>query len=84
MHDVGVRVRALNYILTETKLDGSFFKFLIEKIVDKDVSLTRDNQKSFVNSLSHHERFRLWQFVLVLLPRLDQVRLGLPSRLTDS
>jgi hypothetical protein len=50
-----------------------FFDTLIQKTIEKDKNLTKENQKQYINSLLHRERFRLWQFVLILLPRLNKV-----------
>ncbi len=68
-----MRVCTIDYLITESKLDNMFFDTLIQKTIEKDKNLTKENQKQYINSLLHRERFRLWQFVLILLPRLNKV-----------
>jgi tRNA G18 (ribose-2'-O)-methylase SpoU len=72
LNDSSVRISTLNYILNSTHLNSIFYSSFIEKLIYKDKSLADSNQKLFINSLVHRERFRLWQVILVILPKLNK------------
>jgi len=70
LHDSGVRITTLLYLLQSSNLNEHYYSELIRKLIAKDESLAETNQKLFINSLVHRERFRLWQVVLVMLNKL--------------
>lgn len=73
LHDPSVRICSLYYLLNETRLNEKFFKTFVENVIEKDKEFSFGNQKLYINSLVHRERFRLWQSVLAILPRLNEV-----------
>ena len=61
------------YLLEEKSLDDGFYGEFIRKLIEKDRKCQCGNLKLYTNSLVHRERFRLWQCVLTILPRLNKV-----------
>ncbi|NXX92110.1 TARB1 methyltransferase, partial [Centropus bengalensis] len=70
-----VRVCAIKFLCL---LDGSnnlhktFMEDLIIKLLDKDELVSRSRTRYYANSLQHRIKNRVWQTLLVLLPKLDQ------------
>jgi hypothetical protein len=61
------------YLLEEKKLSDQFFTEFIISLIEKDRACQCGNQKLYTNSLVHRERFRLWQCILTILPRFNNV-----------
>ncbi|XP_062428255.1 probable methyltransferase TARBP1 isoform X2 [Rhea pennata] len=70
-----VRVCAIKFLCL---LDGSntlhkmFMEDIVIKLLDKDELVSRSRIRYYANSLQHRIKNRIWQTVLVLLPKLDQ------------
>ncbi|XP_062497890.1 probable methyltransferase TARBP1 [Pezoporus occidentalis] len=70
-----VRVCAIKFLCL---LDGSntSHKTLMEdifiKLLDKDEQVSRSRTRYYANSLQHRIKNRVWQTLLILLPKLDQ------------
>jgi hypothetical protein len=73
LHDMSVRTGMIYYLLNETSLTDQFFNEFIKTVFEKDRQCQRGNLKLYTNSLVHRERFRLWQCILIILPRLNEV-----------
>ena len=71
LHDAGVRITTLVYLLQSSGLNERFYSAFIRQLIAKDECLAEANQKLFINSLVHRERFRLWQVVLVMLNKFN-------------
>ena len=63
----------MHYILEEKILSNEFYAEFIRFLIEKDIKCQNGNLKHYANSLVHRERFRLWQCVLIILPRLNEV-----------
>uniref|UniRef100_A0A8C3J6B9 tRNA (guanosine(18)-2'-O)-methyltransferase TARBP1 n=1 Tax=Calidris pygmaea TaxID=425635 RepID=A0A8C3J6B9_9CHAR len=70
-----VRVCAIKFLCL---LDGSnilhktFMEDIFIKLLDKDELVSRSRTRYYANSLQHRIKNRVWQTLLVLLPKLDQ------------
>ncbi|NXI58537.1 TARB1 methyltransferase, partial [Chloroceryle aenea] len=70
-----VRVCAIKFLCL---LDGSnilhktFMEDIFIKLLDKDEEISRCRTRYYANSLQHRIKNRVWQTLLVLLPKLDQ------------
>ncbi|NXC46992.1 TARB1 methyltransferase, partial [Penelope pileata] len=70
-----VRVCAMKFLCL---LDGSnilhkkFMEDIVIKLLDKDELVSRSKTRYYANSLQHRIKNRVWQTLLVLLPKLDQ------------
>uniref|UniRef100_A0A8C0HS79 tRNA (guanosine(18)-2'-O)-methyltransferase TARBP1 n=1 Tax=Buteo japonicus TaxID=224669 RepID=A0A8C0HS79_9AVES len=70
-----VRVCAIKFLCL---LDGSnilhktFMEDIFIKLLDKDKLVSRSRTRYYANSLQHRIKNRVWQTLLVLLPKLDQ------------
>uniref|UniRef100_U3IJA5 tRNA (guanosine(18)-2'-O)-methyltransferase TARBP1 n=1 Tax=Anas platyrhynchos platyrhynchos TaxID=8840 RepID=U3IJA5_ANAPP len=70
-----VRVCAIKFLCL---LDGSnilqkmFMEDIVSKLLDKDEQVSRSKTRYYANSLQHRIKNRIWQTLLVLLPKLDQ------------
>ncbi|KAJ7416591.1 putative methyltransferase TARBP1 isoform X3 [Willisornis vidua] len=70
-----VRVCAIKFLCL---LDGSdilhktFMEDIFIKLLDKDEVVSRSRTRYYVNSLQHRIKNRVWQTLLVLLPKLNQ------------
>ncbi|NWW94794.1 TARB1 methyltransferase, partial [Rhynochetos jubatus] len=70
-----VRVCAVKFLCL---LDGSdtlhkaFMEDIFIKLLDKDELVSRSRTRYYANSLQHRIKNRVWQTLLVLLPKLDQ------------
>ncbi|XP_051470179.1 probable methyltransferase TARBP1 isoform X2 [Apus apus] len=70
-----VRVCAIKFLCL---LDGSnilhktFMEDIFIKLLDKDELVSRSRTRYYANSLHHRIKNRVWQTLLVLLPKLDQ------------
>ncbi|NXC77035.1 TARB1 methyltransferase, partial [Anhinga anhinga] len=70
-----VRVCAIKFLCL---LDGSntlhkmFMEDIFIKLLDKDELASRSRTRYYANSLQHRIKTRVWQTLLVLLPKLDQ------------
>ncbi|KAM6367232.1 putative methyltransferase TARBP1 isoform 4-T4 [Alca torda] len=70
-----VRVCAIKFLCL---LDGSntlhktFMEDIFMKLLDKDELVSRSRTRYYTNSLQHRIKTRVWQTLLVLLPKLDQ------------
>uniref|UniRef100_A0A8C5UKP8 tRNA (guanosine(18)-2'-O)-methyltransferase TARBP1 n=1 Tax=Malurus cyaneus samueli TaxID=2593467 RepID=A0A8C5UKP8_9PASS len=70
-----VRVCAVKFLCS---LDGSnilhkmFMEDIFIKLLDKDELVSRSRTRYYANSLQHRIKNRVWQTLLVLLPKLDQ------------
>uniref|UniRef100_A0A8B9QH36 tRNA (guanosine(18)-2'-O)-methyltransferase TARBP1 n=1 Tax=Apteryx owenii TaxID=8824 RepID=A0A8B9QH36_APTOW len=70
-----VRVCAIKFLCL---LDGSnilhkmFMEDIVIKLLDKDELVSRSRTRYYANSLQHRIKNRIWQTLLVLLPKLDQ------------
>uniref|UniRef100_A0A8B9MQF0 tRNA (guanosine(18)-2'-O)-methyltransferase TARBP1 n=1 Tax=Accipiter nisus TaxID=211598 RepID=A0A8B9MQF0_9AVES len=70
-----VRVCAIKFLCF---LDGSnilhktFMEDIFIKLLDKDKLVSRSRTRYYANSLQHRIKNRVWQTLLVLLPKLDQ------------
>lgn len=71
-HDLGVRMCTLNYLLVSNHLNNTFYDKLINAIIQKDQEFSEGKQKLYINSLVHREKFRLWQSILILLPKFNE------------
>ncbi|XP_069854217.1 probable methyltransferase TARBP1 isoform X1 [Dipodomys merriami] len=73
--DCYVRICAVKFLCL---LDGSnishrsFMEELVIKLLDKDELVSTSRTRYYENSLQHRVKNRIWQTLLVLLPRLDQ------------
>ncbi|KAM9382300.1 LOW QUALITY PROTEIN: putative methyltransferase TARBP1 [Phaethornis superciliosus] len=71
-----VRVCAIKFLCL---LDGSnilhktFMEDIFIKLLDKDELVSRSRTRYYANSLHHRIKNRVWQTLLVLLPKLDQI-----------
>ncbi|XP_010226600.1 PREDICTED: probable methyltransferase TARBP1, partial [Tinamus guttatus] len=71
-----VRVCAIKFLCL---LDGSnslhkmFMEDIVIKLLDKDELVSRSRTRYYANSLQHRIKNRIWQTLLVLLPKLDQI-----------
>ncbi|XP_016285732.2 probable methyltransferase TARBP1 isoform X2 [Monodelphis domestica] len=71
-----VRICAIKFLCL---LDGSnishkmFIEDLAVKLLDKDVLVSRSKARYYVNSLQHRVKNRVWQALLVLFPKFDQI-----------
>ena len=74
MNDTSVRVKAIYYLLrTPSNLNENFFTTFLKKLIEKDKFVLSVNQKFYINSQIHRERFRLWQTIITLLPKIHSV-----------
>ncbi|NWZ79161.1 TARB1 methyltransferase, partial [Poecile atricapillus] len=70
-----VRICAVKFLCL---LDGSnilhkmFMEDIFIKLLDKDEQVSRSRTRYYANSLQHRIKNRVWQTLLVLLPKLDQ------------
>ncbi|XP_053918398.1 probable methyltransferase TARBP1 [Cuculus canorus] len=70
-----IRVCAIKFLCL---LDGSnilhktFMEDIFIKLLDKDELVSRSRTRYYANSLQHRIKNRVWQTLLVLLPKLDQ------------
>uniref|UniRef100_A0A672U4K9 tRNA (guanosine(18)-2'-O)-methyltransferase TARBP1 n=1 Tax=Strigops habroptila TaxID=2489341 RepID=A0A672U4K9_STRHB len=70
-----VRVCAIKFLCL---LDGSntlhktFVEDIFIKLLDKDEQVSRSRTRYYANSLQHRIKNRVWQTLLILLPKLDQ------------
>uniref|UniRef100_A0A8B9BEN2 tRNA (guanosine(18)-2'-O)-methyltransferase TARBP1 n=1 Tax=Anser brachyrhynchus TaxID=132585 RepID=A0A8B9BEN2_9AVES len=70
-----VRVCAIKFLCL---LDGSntlhkmFMEDIVSKLLDKDEQVSRSRTRYYANSLQHRIKNRIWQTLLLLLPKLDQ------------
>ncbi|NWU88446.1 TARB1 methyltransferase, partial [Upupa epops] len=70
-----VRVCAIKFLC---QLDGlntlhkKFMEDIFIKLLDKDELVSRSKTRYYANSLQHRIKNRVWQALLVLLPKLDQ------------
>ncbi|XP_053316169.1 probable methyltransferase TARBP1 [Spea bombifrons] len=70
-----VRTAALRFLCL---LDGSnslhkaFLEDFIVRLLDKDVLVSKSKTRYYGNSLQHRVKNRLWQTILILIPKLDQ------------
>ncbi|NWX86252.1 TARB1 methyltransferase, partial [Nothoprocta pentlandii] len=70
-----VRVCAIKFLCL---LDGSnslhkmFMEDIVIKLLDKDEQVSRSRTRYYANSLQHRIKNRIWQTLVVLLPKLDQ------------
>ncbi|NXF44587.1 TARB1 methyltransferase, partial [Oceanites oceanicus] len=70
-----VRVCAIKFLCL---LDGSntlhktFMEDIFIKLLDKDELVSRSRTRYYANSLQHRIKNRVWQTLIVLLPKLDQ------------
>ncbi|KAM4828745.1 putative methyltransferase TARBP1 isoform 2-T2 [Thomomys bottae] len=73
--DCYVRICAVKFLCL---LEGSnvshrlFMEDLVTKLLDKDELVSTSRARYYENSLQHRVKNRIWQTLLVLLPRLDQ------------
>ncbi|XP_069463465.1 probable methyltransferase TARBP1 isoform X2 [Ambystoma mexicanum] len=74
--DCFVRVCAIKFLCW---LDGSneshrtFMEHLVVKLLDKDELVSKTKIRYYGNSLQHRVKNRLWQTLLVLFPKLEQI-----------
>ncbi|KAM8809796.1 putative methyltransferase TARBP1 [Eudromia elegans] len=74
--DQYVRVCAIKFLCL---LDGSnslhkmFMEDIVIKLLDKDDLVSKSRTRYYANSLQHRIKNRIWQTILVLLPKLDQI-----------
>ena len=61
--------------MQEKSLNDDFYAEFIKLVIEKDKKCQSGNLKLYTNSLVHRERFRLWQSILIILPRLNQVKI---------
>jgi hypothetical protein len=59
-------------LLTSKKLNKQFFHVFLLKLIEKDEQIISGSQKFYINSMAHRERFRLWQTLLTLFPKIDK------------
>uniref|UniRef100_A0A8V0Y3H4 tRNA (guanosine(18)-2'-O)-methyltransferase TARBP1 n=1 Tax=Gallus gallus TaxID=9031 RepID=A0A8V0Y3H4_CHICK len=70
-----VRICAIKFLCL---LDGSnilhksFMEDIVIKLLEKDELVSRSRTRYYANSLQHRIKNRVWQTLLVLLPKLDQ------------
>ncbi|XP_035415001.1 probable methyltransferase TARBP1 [Cygnus atratus] len=70
-----VRVCAIKFLCL---LDGSntlhkmFMEDIVSKLLDKDEQVSRSRTRYYANSLQHRIKNRIWQTLILLLPKLDQ------------
>ncbi|KAM4770972.1 putative methyltransferase TARBP1 [Rhinophrynus dorsalis] len=70
-----VRTCAITFL---SLLDGSnplhkeFLEDLVSHLLDKDVIVSKTKTRYYANSLQHRVKNRLWQTLLILIPKLDQ------------
>uniref|UniRef100_A0A8C6K4X2 tRNA (guanosine(18)-2'-O)-methyltransferase TARBP1 n=1 Tax=Melopsittacus undulatus TaxID=13146 RepID=A0A8C6K4X2_MELUD len=70
-----VRICAIKFLCL---LDGSntlhktFMEDIFIKLLDKDEEVSRSRTRYYANSLQHRIKNRVWQTLLILLPKLDQ------------
>uniref|UniRef100_A0A8C2SSU2 tRNA (guanosine(18)-2'-O)-methyltransferase TARBP1 n=1 Tax=Coturnix japonica TaxID=93934 RepID=A0A8C2SSU2_COTJA len=70
-----VRICAIKFLCL---LDGSnilhksFMEDIVIKLLEKDELVSRTRTRYYANSLQHRIKNRVWQTLLVLLPKLDQ------------
>uniref|UniRef100_A0A8D2JJ93 tRNA (guanosine(18)-2'-O)-methyltransferase TARBP1 n=1 Tax=Sciurus vulgaris TaxID=55149 RepID=A0A8D2JJ93_SCIVU len=75
--DCYVRICAIKFLCL---LDGSntshkaFLEDLAVKLLDKDERVSQARARYYANSLQHRVKNRVWQALLTLFPRFDQVR----------
>ncbi len=72
MYDASIRVKTLYYMLSSNKLDQKFYNNLIQRIIEKDKTILKGVTKQNINSLVHRERFRLWQIIITIFPKLNE------------
>jgi hypothetical protein len=72
LYDASIRMKTLYYMLSSNKLDQKFYNNLIQRIIEKDKTILKGVTKLYINSLVHRERFRLWQIIITILPKLDE------------
>lgn len=72
LDDCGIRICSVYYLITGKNLDDKFYGKLLDKLIEKDNYLVEGNTRLFINSLVHRERFRLWQFILTFLTKLNK------------
>ncbi|RMC12750.1 hypothetical protein DUI87_10275 [Hirundo rustica rustica] len=81
-----VRVCAVKFLCL---LDGSnilhktFMEDIFIKLLDKDELVSRSRTRYYANSLQHRIKNRVWQTLLVLLPKLDQTIFYTLPRLSE-
>ncbi|XP_068795100.1 probable methyltransferase TARBP1 isoform X2 [Struthio camelus] len=71
-----VRVCAIKFLclLDESNiLHKMFMEDIVIKLLDKDELVSRSRTRYYANSLQHRIKNRIWQTLLVLLPKLDQI-----------
>ncbi|XP_064365312.1 probable methyltransferase TARBP1 isoform X1 [Dromaius novaehollandiae] len=70
-----VRVCAIKFLclLDESNISHKMFmEDIVIKLLDKDELVSRSRTRYYANSLQHRIKNRIWQTLLVLLPKLDQ------------
>ncbi len=75
LNDTSLRIKAVYYFLRPNrKLSDPFLSLFLQKLIERDAAILGENQKYYINSQAHRERFRLWQTILTLLPILPIVQ----------
>jgi hypothetical protein len=72
LNDSYIRSYTLYFLLVSKKLNENFFKTFLHKLIEKDEQIIGSSHKFYINSMAHRERFRLWQSLLALLPKLNK------------
>ena len=65
-------MKTLYYLLSSNKLDQNFYNNFILRLIQKDKTILKGVTKLYINSLVHRERFRLWQIIITILPKLNE------------
>ncbi|XP_014379351.1 probable methyltransferase TARBP1 isoform X1 [Alligator sinensis] len=72
-HYVRICVIKFLCLLDESNnLHKMFVEDIVTKLLDKDELVSKTRTRYYANSLQHRVKNRLWQTLLVLLPKLDQ------------
>uniref|UniRef100_A0A7M4FGM8 TAR (HIV-1) RNA binding protein 1 n=1 Tax=Crocodylus porosus TaxID=8502 RepID=A0A7M4FGM8_CROPO len=70
-----VRICVIKFLCLLDESNNShkiFVEDLVTKLLDKDELISKTRTRYYANSLQHRVKNRLWQTLLVLLPKLDQ------------
>lgn len=74
MNDVSVRIRSVAYLIKNRNLTPGYYTKFLNHLIRKDKGLIGSYSKLYINSQLHRERFRLWQTLILIYPRLNKVR----------
>ncbi|NXJ08323.1 TARB1 methyltransferase, partial [Odontophorus gujanensis] len=65
-------IKFLCYLDGSNILHKSFMEDIVIKLLEKDELMSRSRTRYYANSLQHRIKNRVWQTLLVLLPKLEQ------------